>query len=444
MDDPIRNLFGSPVNDLRSMLEHLHSRPDLPVEAVPPGFSTPHVSSADLFYACWRRFHYLKDLGQLAAGQPRKLPERLTALHVPGVQAHHFGSRVVNTFRSLANLSDPSLLQTPAGGAPTLHLPRELLERVPADHLLNAWIGMYATPFFMDDTLSAAVLASQAPSPQLLSDLRLPVPHALVVLGAAFEVGPDSGWWGPEDIDAAQASDELLHRMLDDLDLPPQEGLLDMYRSQLTTMFLTQGGAIRGVVFSADDNGFLHDHVIWLIEADRDHPDGAAAGIVVGTISGSTLAPLLHNLASIVAWGPWQAPKALSPVPDDAGDLAAAAKKGWLRKAARHPENLGVHVIDRDRTQARAGTGEDTGRSLRPHLRCGHWRSVRVATRDPHGRIVGSTAGTAGVDWHYEGRWVPPVVVNAHRDTPLGERVYRLPSRHEFEQATGSDRVRVP
>ena len=37
---------------------------------------------------------------------------------------------------------------------------------------------------------------------------------------------------------------------------------------------------------------------------------------------------------------------------------------------------------------------------------------MRVATRDDEGNIVGDRLGERGVDWHYEGRWIHPVVVH--------------------------------
>ncbi|TXI56302.1 hypothetical protein [Mycolicibacterium mageritense] len=54
-----------------------------------------------------------------------------------------------------------------------------------------------------------------------------------------------------------------------------------------------------------------------------------------------------------------------------------------------------------------------TGRRLPAHIRKAHWHRVRVAERNPAGKVVGSLHGTEGIDWHYELRWYPPTPVNA-------------------------------
>ena len=50
---------------------------------------------------------------------------------------------------------------------------------------------------------------------------------------------------------------------------------------------------------------------------------------------------------------------------------------------------------------------------------------MRVATRDDEGIIVVDRLGEQGVDWHYEGRWIHPVVVHGSASDVV--TVYAVP-----------------
>jgi hypothetical protein len=73
-------------------------------------------------------------------------------------------------------------------------------------------------------------------------------------------------------------------------------------------------------------------------------------------------------------------------------------------------------------------SAEDRSRTVSSHLRRGHFRRVRVVTRDDEGNMVGSRTGTKDVDWQYQGRWIPPTVVNPQGpEIETIDRVYLLP-----------------
>lgn len=63
-----------------------------------------------------------------------------------------------------------------------------------------------------------------------------------------------------------------------------------------------------------------------------------------------------------------------------------------------------------------------TSGAVAPHLRRRHWRRVRVGPRD---------------DWHLEGRWIAPTLVNTNATTELAEVLYRLPDPSEGPSPDG-------
>jgi hypothetical protein len=59
-------------------------------------------------------------------------------------------------------------------------------------------------------------------------------------------------------------------------------------------------------------------------------------------------------------------------------------------------------------------------------MRSGHWRGVRVATRDANGAIVGNAHGEHGVDWHYEPRFVADVFIHPELADQAAPQVWKL------------------
>lgn len=129
--------------------------------------------------------------------------------------------------------------------------------------------------------------------------------------------------------------------------------------------------------------------------------------------------------------------------PADPDDLPAGDdNKGWrkvsrtsrFKRQEKHGAFGGVHVIDvAAASSTKPAQGNDhasTRTSPATHLRRGHWRSVRVVERDAAGNRVGTRDGVEGTDWHYEGRWISPSVVNAGGHNASSLPVYRLPSRN--------------
>jgi hypothetical protein len=119
-----------------------------------------------------------------------------------------------------------------------------------------------------------------------------------------------------------------------------------------------------------------------------------------------------RNLAALCTWGAWSAPP---PVPRQLeGDEGSrpwrrSLSRSAVRKAMVRGAVIGVHVVDvaalGSAADQKATTG--SGRTVRAHWRRGYWNSVRVATRDGEGHIIGNRLGIPDVDWHYEGRWIP-------------------------------------
>lgn len=121
---------------------------------------------------------------------------------------------------------------------------------------------------------------------------------------------------------------------------------------------------------------------------------------------------------------------------EDEPPARTSAARGRLQGArvVRTGWRVGAELRTLHHTAHRGGTdGDDTspdGKVLRrrpaPHLRQAHFHRVRVAERDEDGRIVGSTSGTQGADWHYERRWYPPTPVALDRDDKLPPTVRPL------------------
>jgi hypothetical protein len=85
---------------------------------------------------------------------------------------------------------------------------------------------------------------------------------------------------------------------------------------------------------------------------------------------------------------------------------AQVANVGW-RVGAAFSRDIGRE------SEEEAEVAPHGGWRLPPHIRRAHWTHVRVATRDEAGVVIGDRLGEAGIDWHHELRWIPPVAVNA-------------------------------
>lgn len=273
-----------------------------------------------------------------------------------------------------------------------------------------------AQPFFLEGPAAAAFLDAEDPDVELLADMRLPYRYCLVFLAAPFEIAPFSPWFDPETIRLFQEHHESLqrdgHRMFDDDIFERTDTMDTLYR---------YGGRLYGVLLTADEHGMLADTVGWLLGSCGETGDDWMANVLFGHLSLATMAPLAHRLACAIAWAPWNE---ITPV--DLDELAREKRFGKLRRVMKAPSAVGVHTINlSSRPGGSPHATQDERRTVRAHLRRGHWRRVRVATRR-QGVIVGNISGTHDLDWHYEGRWIPPTMVGGAGQ--LDERrVYVLP-----------------
>jgi hypothetical protein len=270
-----------------------------------------------------------------------------------------------------------------------------------------------AVPYFIPTAAALGVLASRPPDPQLLEELRLPFERVFVLFGADLELDPIVYRW-PADYPWRQ--------------LP---------RHSITYQLLQRGGYVSGMVLLADQHARLRDDLLWLVAANPDPtlPWPANLDRIRGVVRGwrsaaqlvplvsniaAQLAPLVTNVAAAVAWGAWQPPTTLLPLPTDPSSRQwrKAVKRGVFRRREPRGDAIGVHVLDLERTTThQTSTAPDPNTAAArtspiPHLRRGHFRRVRIGARG---------------DWHYQIRWIAPTLVRG--DQPANERlvVRRLP-----------------
>jgi hypothetical protein len=113
-------------------------------------------------------------------------------------------------------------------------------------------------------------------------------------------------------------------------------------------------------------------------------------------------------------------PEARVSLPGEVGsrEWRKAAKRGAFKRQEQRGALVGVRVLDTDRMRqasqhlTRRDREGPARQSPVTHNRRGHWRRVRVGPRD---------------DWHFEGRWIPPTVVNQGKSPSRVITVYRLP-----------------
>jgi hypothetical protein len=338
----------------------------------------------------------------------------------------------------------PALRSIPAGAAlqavVTLHSKIPLLygsgafptgpgDIVFALSVLEGFALYNAAPFFLPGELALAAAESVPPERSLVDALRLPFSSVWVVFGHDLELPEHFSW--PDEMDSFTPISDPGHALhfLND----------GSWSKDISNALRHRGGAITGVVLFAGPDGVgLADEIIWTVSANPD-PDAREIlrndhqrGFITGFRSDSLLAPVIDNLAAVVAGAQWR------ETPKGAPTIGAHGSDRWFRSLGRPRARklldagafTGVRVIDLAATRRASGTGPDA-ESLRArpheHPRRGHTRGVRVATRDTHGQIVGSVHGERGKDWHYSIRWVPPTLVNPGVGAVQAVSVWRLP-----------------
>jgi hypothetical protein len=244
--------------------------------------------------------------------------------------------------------------------------------------------------------------------------LHLPYPAVAVFFGSEFEV-PDDLCGGETALDDKIRHPVTLEQVLAGATPPACQGPAHIRFGTLAAR-RRQPLAIVGVVLTAGVDGTLGDLALFLLS--KPSPGRHVFSAVEGLLSRSRLGPLAQNLAAAVAWGDWQAPETGLALPPDmtSGAFRDAIARGAFRR--QEPRGIfgAVRVLDARRMYERRAQGrpaEGEGTSPVTHLRRGHWQRYRLGPRD---------------DWHYEPRWIPPVVVNPGVSSGGRVTVYRLPT----------------
>lgn len=277
-----------------------------------------------------------------------------------------------------------------------------------------------AVPFYIDGPTAMGVLSSTPPDAAALDTLRLPFDSVFVMFGHEIEIPADVEW--PDNYNDYDPADEDL----------PWTG----FRTTMESALVHRGGAITGMVLISGPNGVgLGDFMLWIVSAnpDPEHPQeemrrDRQRSSILAYRKNSTWQHMIDNTAAAVAWLDWEQPDPLD-LPDPASKLwRKAIRTSQFRKREPRGAAGDVHVIARRPAEdSGPGSDDEPKTSRRSHIRTGHWRSVRIATRDEDGTITGDTTGEPGVDWHYEGRWIAPTIVNAGATPDDRAVVYRVP-----------------
>lgn len=284
------------------------------------------------------------------------------------------------------------------------------LERLNVGRLSRLAAVYDTVPYLIPSFDADQILASEPPDPELVNSTRLPFPNLLVTFTHPLRFTGKSRWLHGAET-AIRDYDEGLGETLGH---QPD----DTYRS-----FMSHGGAFIGMLLYDHGNG-VDDWVGWIVAnyTDPDDPDGGfdQATIEFGRRSRAHFGPVAGHIACLASWGNWTEP---GPRP---ANIPETGTRDWrrftntnkYRRAANKGVLDGIHILDLGRHQTRdpeePETSDDTGRTVRPHLRRGHWRGVRVGPRD---------------DWHHEPRWIAPTVVAGDPGDVdhSRETIYRLP-----------------
>lgn len=292
----------------------------------------------------------------------------------------------------------------------------EMLDwRLRHDTSVASWL-LDAVPYFLPVHDAVSILDSHPPDPDMLAELRLPFPAVTVYFGADLAFDPAFLRWSEGLDEPARQFPAQVAQAAYGGEAP------SVAMADLTNGIRTLGGYLTGITMFANDQGRLTDEALFVVATNPDptftdaRAKDRARGAIHGRLSRSTLAPLATHLALAVQWGSWQQPPGQLELPPDPGSRAwrKATNTGRFRREERRGALIGVRVLDTERTRSagRAIATETSRASPAAHLRRGHWRRVRVGPR---------------ANWHYEGRWIPPTVVNPGGAPMPGLPVYRLP-----------------
>lgn len=277
-------------------------------------------------------------------------------------------------------------------------------------HMLDIWVNdalrlQEAVPFFVPAGTAVALMESEAPDVEVFAHLRLPFPAVLVIFSAEL-------MFSSADLLTKEAGLVMPDRVTELVGRGTSNTLLNE--------IVQRGGAVTGAVFFSGPDGIgLADEVLWVLsgEPEASNPLDRPRDFFAGSLITATLAPAIANLAAAVAWASWIEPDAGLDLPDDpqSREWNRAINRGQFRRAEPRGAAAGVHILDLKRTTQNTSTSDEPSSGtakLTGHLRRGHWKRVRVGPRD---------------GWHYEGRWIAPVIVNPDNFDSEALRIYRMP-----------------
>ena len=166
-------------------------------------------------------------------------------------------------------------------------------------HVAASMLVYRAAPFFVPAGLALAAAASDRPPAGLVEDCRLPFESVWIVFGHDLELPVDMAWPTGTNFDIAPFVRELA---------APAIGA---WQRNIAGALNDRGGALCGVVvFAGPDGVGLADEVIWTVSANPDpampppqHLD-RQRGALIGARSRALLAPIVENLALLVATTP--------------------------------------------------------------------------------------------------------------------------------------------
>jgi hypothetical protein len=264
-----------------------------------------------------------------------------------------------------------------------------------------------AAPFWLPAAQAADFLDSEPLTE--FEDLRLPFPQVFLTFAEPPDI-PPSRKEGPEAerlgvIEAALLSerrhldDHLPAALLQAAKIQAFDGPLGVSVAEAIEV---RGARLEGVLLLGDALGRLSDQMAWALAVPTVRGGVLARVLVPAQWPHSRWRDQLLNAAAVTAWADWHAPGEASEASDR--DVSAAPHGG----GAGRPDD--VYVLAVRSTRAQQHRAERTGRTMRAHLRRGHWRRQH---HGPQGELVKRVR-------------IAPTVVNAQR-SDLGTRVYRLP-----------------
>lgn len=268
-----------------------------------------------------------------------------------------------------------------------------------------------AAPFWLPPGQTSMFIDADPMDPSLADDLRLPFPNVFCAFADPLRIPPATGTTQP-------IPDGVLARLTHAFSAPHLADIaaaaLADHPHVLSAAADHWGAWVEGLILTADVMGRPTDTVGWCV-AVCPSPGVTLARIVIpASVARSPLQAVVQSTMAVVGWAGWDQPDTGSAPPP-------LPPRGWLdlpdgpdTRDTHLTDLAAVRVLNVRHTHTSSHPSDGEGRSIRPHLRRGHWRRARVG----QGRA--------------DTRWVriAPTVVNAGKGTPTGT-IYRLPTTRD-------------